>query len=129
VGGKLLWVLFHADPIFSWADPVAPTDIEFFSSSNLGTKYANNIFVGDITAGNLYFFEVNENRDGISLDTTQQQSGLSDFVVNSEDESSAIIFGSGFGGITDIETGPDGSLYILSYDEGTIYKISSTTTQ
>ncbi|MFZ0566427.1 MAG: PQQ-dependent sugar dehydrogenase, partial [Nitrososphaeraceae archaeon] len=45
----------YADPIFSWADPVAPTDIEFFSSSNLGTKYANNIFVGDITTGNLYF--------------------------------------------------------------------------
>ena len=119
----------YADPIFSWAESVAPTDIEFFSSSNLGTKYANNIFVGDITNGNLYFFEVNENRDGISLDTTQQQSGLSDFVVNSEDESSAIIFGSGFGGITDIETSPDGSLYILSYDEGIIYKISSTTTQ
>ena len=119
----------YADPKFSWAESVAPTDIEFFSSSNLGTKYANNIFVGDITNGNLYFFEVNENRDGISLDTTQQQSGLSDFVVNSEDELSAIIFGSGFGGITDIETGPDGSLYILSYDEGIIYKISSTTTQ
>ena len=119
----------YADPKFSWAESVAPTDIEFFSSSNLGTKYANNIFVGDITNGNLYFFEVNENRDGISLDTTQQQSGLSDFVVNSEDELSAIIFGSGFGGITDIETGPDGSLYILSYDEGIIYKISSTTIQ
>jgi aldose sugar dehydrogenase len=119
----------YADPIFSWADSVAPTDIEFFSSSNLGAKYANNIFVGDITTGTLYFFELNENRDGISLDTTQQQSGLSDFVVNSEDELSAVTFGSGFGGITDIETGPDGSLYILSYDEGTIYKISSTTTQ
>jgi aldose sugar dehydrogenase len=119
----------YADPKFSWAESVAPTDIEFFSSSNLGARYTNNIFVGDITNGNLYFFEVNENRDGISLDTTQQQSGLSDFVVNSEDEPSAIIFGSGFGGITDIETGPDESLYILSYDEGIIYKISSTTTQ
>jgi aldose sugar dehydrogenase len=119
----------YADPKFSWAEFVAPTDIEFFSSSNLGARYTNNIFVGDITNGNLYFFEVNENRDGISLDTTQQQSGLSDFVVNSEDELSAIIFGSSFGGITDIETGPDESLYILSYDEGIIYKISSTTTQ
>jgi aldose sugar dehydrogenase len=119
----------YADPKFSWAESVAPTDIEFFSSSNLGARYTNNIFVGDITNGNLYFFEVHENRDGISLDTTQQQSGLSDFVVNSEDELSAIIFGSSFGGITDIETGPDESLYILSYDEGIIYKISSTTTQ
>jgi glucose/arabinose dehydrogenase len=126
----------YADPIFSWADPVAPTDIEFFSSSKLGAKYANNIFVGDIITGNLYFFEVNENRDGISHDTAQQQSGLSDFVANSEDELSAITFGSGFGGITDIETGPDGSLYILSYEKSyyyttkaIIYKISSTTAQ
>jgi glucose/arabinose dehydrogenase len=115
----------YADPLFSWTEPVAPTDIEFFNSPNLGERYTNNIFVGDIVRGNLYFFEVNENRDGISLDTTQQQSGLSDLVVDSEDELSAITFGSGFGGITDIETGPDGNLYVLSFDDGIIYEISS----
>ena len=103
----------YADPRFSWATTVAPTDIEFFSSSNLGERYTNDIFVGDITRGNLYLFEINENRDGVSLDTAQQQSGLSDLVVDSEDELSAITFGSGFGGITDIETGPDGSLYVV----------------
>lgn len=118
----------YADPLFSWTEPVAPTDIEFFNSSNLGERYTNNIFVGDIVRGNLYFFEVNENRDGISLDTTQQQAGLSDLVVDSEDELSAITIGSGFGGITDIETGPDGNLYVLSFDDGIIYEISSSTT-
>jgi glucose/arabinose dehydrogenase len=135
----------YADPLFSWEDTVGPTDIEFLSSSKLGAKYTNNIFVGDIKWGNLYFFEVNENRDGISLDTTQQQSGLSDLVVNGDEELSSIIFGSGFGGITDIETGPDGFLYVLSYDteieklpggflnitsynEGAIYKISPNNT-
>jgi aldose sugar dehydrogenase len=118
----------YADPLFSWTEPVAPTDIEFFNSSNLGERYTNNIFVGDIVRGNLYFFEVNENRDAISLDTTQQQAGLSDLVVDSEDELSAITFGSGFGGITDIETGPDGNLYVLSFDDGIIYEISSSTT-
>lgn len=118
----------YADPLFSWTEPVAPTDVEFFNSSNLGERYTNNIFVGDIVRGNLYFFEVNENRDGISLDTTQQQAGLSDLVVDSEDELSAITFGSGFGGITDIETGPDGNLYVLSFDDGIIYEISSSTT-
>jgi glucose/arabinose dehydrogenase len=118
----------YADPLFSWTEPVAPTDIEFFNSSNLGKRYTNNIFVGDIVRGNLYFFVVNENRDAISLDTSQQQSGLSDLVVDSEDELSAITFGSGFGGITDIETGPDGNLYVLSFDDGVIYEISSGTT-
>ncbi|HEX5978488.1 MAG TPA: PQQ-dependent sugar dehydrogenase [Nitrososphaeraceae archaeon] len=118
----------YADPLFSWAERLGPTDIEFFNSTQLGDRYTNNIFVGDITRGNLYFFEANENRDGIRLDTTQQQSGLSDLVVDSEDELSAITFGSGFGGITDIETGPDGNLYVLSFDDGIIYEISSGTT-
>jgi glucose/arabinose dehydrogenase len=117
----------YADPPLSWAEPLGPTDIEFFNSPQLGDRYTNNIFVGDITMGNLYFFEVNENRDGISLDSAQQESGLSDFVVDNEDELSAITFGSGFGGITDIETGPDGFLYVLSFDDGVIYRISSTT--
>jgi glucose/arabinose dehydrogenase len=119
----------YADPLFSWATTVAPTDMEFFSSSNLGERYTNNIFVGDITRGNLYFFQVNENRDGISAD----KADLSDLVIDNEDELSAITFGNGFGGITDIETGPDGSLYVLSDadlitdtdDDGIIYEISS----
>ena len=70
--------------------------------------------------GNLYFFEVNENRNGINLNDIQQQSGLSDLVVDNGEELSAITFGSGFGGITDIETGPDGSLYVVSFDDGII---------
>ena len=42
---------------------------------------------------------------------------------------SAIALGKGFGGITDIETGPDGFLYILTLDirlngEGNIYRIT-----
>ena len=83
----------YADPLFSWAERLGPTDIEFFNSTQLGDRYTNNTFVGDITRGNLYFFEVNENRDGIRNDTTQQQSGLSGLVVDSEDELSAITFG------------------------------------
>ncbi|HYZ65166.1 MAG TPA: PQQ-dependent sugar dehydrogenase, partial [Nitrososphaeraceae archaeon] len=90
----------YADPLFSWAEPPAVTDIEFLDSSNLGDRYANNIFVGDINNGNLYFFGVNENRNAIQLDAAQQESGLSDLVVDNEEELSAITFGSGFGGIT-----------------------------
>jgi aldose sugar dehydrogenase len=123
----------YADPLFSWATTVAPTDIEFFSSSNLGERYTNSIFVGDITRGNLYHFVVNEFRDGISVDMDRQQSDLSDHVIDNEDELSAMTFGRDFGGITDIETGPDGSLYILSDADlitdtdadGIIYEISS----
>jgi hypothetical protein len=41
-----------------------------------------------------------------------------------EQELSAMSFGSGFRGITDIETGPDGLLYVLTIADGIIYKIS-----
>jgi glucose/arabinose dehydrogenase len=124
----------YSDPLFNWRDPVGLTDIEFFTSSMLGGKYTNNVFVGDVNRGNLYFFQVNQSRDGIELDSTQQEAGLSDLVVDtsvikgtafiSEEELSAISIGSGYGGISDIETGPDGLLYILSITDGIIYKIS-----
>jgi hypothetical protein len=57
-------------------------------------------------------------------DNNQAAVLLSDFVADDIDESSKVTFGSGFGGITDIKTGPDdGFLYILSYLNGSIYRI------
>jgi aldose sugar dehydrogenase len=114
----------YADPVFSWKEPVAITDIEFMKSSKLGVNYQNNIFVGDINNGNLYFFKVNKDRTGVELDSNQP-TGVADLVVDNNDELSSITFGTGFGGITDIQTGPDGLLYILSYNDGNIYRISS----
>jgi aldose sugar dehydrogenase len=118
----------YYDPVFSWIESFGITDIEFLNSDNLGQKYANNIFVGDITKGNLYFFDVNQNRNGLEFNA-QSQSGLSDLVADTDEESSSLVLGSGFGGITDIETGPDGFLYILTHvrgsGEGNLYKISS----
>jgi glucose/arabinose dehydrogenase len=116
----------YADPVFSWRDSVGPTDIEFYTSSELGDKYRNGIFIGEAFEENLYFFEVNETRNGLELGAADQESGLSDLVVDVKDDLSLVTFGTGFEGITDIETGSDGSLYILSFG-GTVYKISKTT--
>jgi glucose/arabinose dehydrogenase len=114
----------YIDPVFSWQITPAVTDIEFLHSQKLGDKYANNIFIGDYNNGNIYYFEINEDRSGIKFDASQ--TGLIDLVADNEEESSIIIFGSGFGSITDITTGPDGFLYILSYDDGIIYRITSS---
>jgi aldose sugar dehydrogenase len=111
----------YIDPVFSWQIPPAVTDIEFLHSPKLGDKYANNIFVGDYNNGNIYYFEVNEDRTGIKFDASQTD--LIDLVADNEEELSTIIFGSGFGSITDIATGPDGFFYILSFDDGIIYRI------
>jgi glucose/arabinose dehydrogenase len=107
----------YADPVFSWRAPVGVTDIEFLNSALLGESYENNIFAGDINMGSLYYFEVNEARDGLVL-----EGSLADLVADNNGELSPVILGTGFRGITDIETGPDGYLYILSYS-GNVYRI------
>ena len=43
-------------------------------------------------------------------------------IADTPEEEQSIIFGEGFGVITDIKVGPDGYLYILGFD-GTIYQI------
>jgi aldose sugar dehydrogenase len=110
---------YYSDPVFSWYLDVGVTDIEFLKSSKLGEKYKNNIFVGDINNGNLYYFQLNDTRTGLKFNS----SGLKDMVVDNKQELSGIIFASGFKGITDIETGPDGYLYVLSYLDGKMYRI------
>jgi len=112
----------YSDPVLSFKDPIGITDIEFLNSTKLGTKYADNAFVGDIRNGNLYYLEMNGMRNGFKLNSP----GLEDKVVDTKPELDSITLGSGFGGITDIETGPDGNLYVLSYQDGSIYKISSS---
>lgn len=116
----------YADPIFSWKDPVGLTDLEFLNSTALGLEYAYNLFVGDINNGNLYYFELNDSRTGIKLDDNDLED-LTDQVADDEQQLSEIVFGSGFEeGITDIETGPDGFLYILTFN-GSIYRILPVT--
>jgi aldose sugar dehydrogenase len=118
----------YQDPIFSWYTPVGVTDIEFLNSTKLGEKYRGNLFVGDINNGNLYFFEVNRDRTGIKFQDPRLFDLVADPVKEGDhSELSSLILGEGFRRITDIETGPDGLLYILTYEDGKIYRITKST--
>src|SRR6187551_513795 len=105
----------YSDPEISWLEPTAVTDIEFINSTSLGPDYTNNILVGDNNNGNLYFFKLNDQRNGLEIQ---------DAVIDSEEELNNYILGTGFGSITDIQTGPDGDIYVVSLESGSIYKIS-----
>ena len=119
----------YEDPIFSWYTPVGVTDIEFLNSSELGDRYKDNIFVGDINNGNLYFFEVNGDRTGLTFHDQRLLDLVADPVKEGDNsEISSLILGHGFGRITDIESSPDGFLYILTYEDGKIYRITKKTT-
>ena len=107
----------YSDPEFVWKETVAPTALKFLNSSKLGSQYENTIFVGDVTTGNLYNFRLDSAREQLLLDPP-----LDDKVADTPQEVQDIVFGRGFGVITDIQVGSDGYLYILGID-GTIYKI------
>ena len=113
----------YADPVFSWGRAVGVTDIEFYNSDKLGNDYTNNIFVGDANNGYLYFFEVNEDRSGLQFEEPRL---ADDLVASNDRQRAAVTFGTGFpSSITDVETGPDGYLYILTFHptKGTISRI------
>ena len=126
----------YSDPQFVWEYNPTPTAVKFLNSDKLGKQYENDLFVGDFNHGNLYDFKLNEDRTGLLLPS---DGPLADKVANTPDETKSIIFGTGFGGITplfikkhkdiggitDIEVGPDGYLYILTFrqTQGTIYRI------
>ena len=109
----------YSPPEFTWRESLGPSAIKFLNSDRLGIQYENDIFVGDISKGNLYHFDLNEDRTQLVL-----EGPLADKVADADDENEGVIFGQGFGAITDIEVGPDGYLYVVGI-QGTIYRIVS----
>jgi glucose/arabinose dehydrogenase len=107
----------YSDPEFVWKVTVAPTALKFLNSTKLGTQYENTIFVGDVKTGNLYNFKLDSDRKQLLLEPP-----LNDRVADTPDEVQSVVFGQGFGVITDIQVGPDGYLYILGIN-GSIYRI------
>ena len=108
----------YDDPKFSWEKVVSPVGLNFGKFKET-SNYDNSLFVGDCNNGNLYKFELNQNRDGFEFSSSE----LQDNVVNENESMEEIIVGTGFGCITDIERGPDGFLYLISHSDRTIYRI------
>lgn len=112
----------YSDPEFSWQKVVVPTAISFVDSTHL-EKYRNSVFVGDCIDGNLYKFDLNQDRTGFVFNNPE----LADNVVNTGESLEEITFGTGFDCITDIEVGPDGFMYIVSRFHDSIYRIMPKT--
>ena len=106
----------YSDPEFSWEKVIVPTALNFAPSS-FG-KYENWLFVGDCNFGNIYKFKLNSDRNGFVF----EDFNLNDLVLHEEDNIEEILFGKGFGCITDIEIRGD-YMYVVSIFEGTIYRI------
>jgi len=111
----------YSDPEFVWKTPVAPSALKFLNSEKLGNQYKNDMFVADTNLGNIYHFDLRDNRTNLAIYTP-----LRDKVADSLEELERITFGQGFGRITDFQVGPDGYLYILTHNwnfDGAIFRI------
>jgi glucose/arabinose dehydrogenase len=123
-----LWVApgsAYGDPQFSWVGSIAPTGIGFVHSRKLGCDLEHDMVVGDVNCGQLYRFELDPPRQTLVFDSPE----LQDLVADNEsapcaDEMSEIVFGSGFGLITDLENGPDGRLYVVRYSAGAVARVA-----
>jgi glucose/arabinose dehydrogenase len=109
----------YSDPEFVWNQTVGVTGLKFLNSDKLGKNYENDMFVGDLL-GNIYHFDLTADRTALKL-----HGSLRDKLAESSDQKSLqdVIFGKGFGSVTDLEVGPDGYLYVVSIWEGKIFRI------
>jgi len=108
----------YSDPEFSFLDPVGITSIQFLHGSALGAAYDDVVVVGDIVTDRLYAFTLNDSRTGFELSDE-----LADLVIDAGDPLAPILFGQSTGGVTDLQVGPDGALYALSFGDGAVHRI------
>ena len=118
----------YSDPEFSWKFAVAPAAIGFLRGSALGPQYDNDLFVGasrlTLAGGYLFHFNLTGNRRKIAVDDPRIEDRVADNLSKFDiTESESLLFGRNFGIVTDIETGPNGNLFVVSLTNGAIYEI------
>lgn len=115
----------YNDPEFSWKYAIAPAGLGFIVGDALGADYAGDLLVGDVNTGSIYRFDLSEDRMSFDL-----QGGLADR-VNDNDPDDVIgeladsLFATGILVATDIESGPDGTIWITSISGGAVYHITA----
>ena len=119
----------YNDPEFSWKYAVAPSPLGFVQGRGLGPQFEGDMFVGAartfLSGGFLFRFRLTPDRLHFSFSDAR----LSDLVADDLDkfditESESLLIGKDFGIATDIETGPNGNLFVVSNTNGAVYEIS-----
>ena len=117
-----------AEPQFSWKWATAPAAIGFMEDGSLGAEYRGDLFVGAsvpvLVGGYLFRFDLTKNRQRIAWSDPKLADLVADNTAKHDGtESESLMFGSGFGVGTDIQTGPRGNLFVVSTSSGSVYEI------
>ncbi|HKY43589.1 MAG TPA: PQQ-dependent sugar dehydrogenase, partial [Pyrinomonadaceae bacterium] len=120
----------YLDPEFSWKYALAPSPIGFVRGRGLGPQFEGDLFVGasrtTLLNGFLFRFKLTADRQHFSFSDPR----LADRVADNTDkfdqtESESLLIGRDFGITTDIQTGPNGNLFVVSLSNGAVYEIKS----
>jgi glucose/arabinose dehydrogenase len=119
----------YSDPEFSWKHVLAPAGMGFVVGRGLGPAFAGDLFVGfsvpEPLGGPLFRFNLTGNRRKIAVDDPRLRDRVADnLTFHDMTESESLLIGTDFGVITDVETGPGGTLFVVSISNGAIYEIS-----
>jgi glucose/arabinose dehydrogenase len=128
----------YSDPEFSWKFEVAPAGIGFMDGRGIGLQYDGDLFVGAarpfLEGGFLWHFNLTGNRRKIAVNDPRLEDRVADNLDKPSPidpaanaraiiESESLLFGRNFGVATDIKTGPNGNLFVVSLSNGAIYEI------
>lgn len=118
----------YNDPEFSWKFEVAPAGIGFVAGRGLGPEFEGDLFVGGartfLENGHLFRFDLTGNRQMIAVDDPRLEDRVADNLHKFDvTESESLLIGRNFGVCTDIQTGPGGTLFVVSLTNGAVYEI------
>jgi uncharacterized protein (TIGR03118 family) len=124
--------------VFSVRAEFPPAGLGFMTSTALGPEYQNLLFEGgardlatsggqELHDGALFVFHLNADRTGLDFggDPNVRTSdnvfqNVRDFDLNGD---TSFLLGEHFGIGTDVQTGPNGNLYVVSETKGAVYEI------
>jgi glucose/arabinose dehydrogenase len=121
----------YSAPEFSWKFEVAPGAIGFVAGGGLGPQFDGDLFVAAarpfLEGGHLFHFNLTGNRRAVGTDDPRLSDRVADNLHKWEiTESESLLIGRNFGVGTDMHTGPNGNLFVVSLSNGAVYEIFRT---
>ncbi len=120
----------YNEPEFSWKYAIPAAPLGFVQGRGLGPQYEGDMFVGAartfLYGGFLFRFKMSGDRLHFDFNDNPL---LIDHVADNTDkfditESEPLLIGQNFGITTDIQTGPNGNLFVVSNTNSAVYEIS-----
>ena len=121
----------YNDPEFSWKYAIPAAPLGFVNGRGLGPQFEGDMFVGAartfLYGGFLFRFQLNPpdrlhfnfNDNPLLIDRVADNTDKFDVT-----ESEPLLIGQNFGITTDIQTGPNGNVFVVSNTNGAVYEIS-----